>query len=665
MAQRKHDVYMHRGQRKLYYSRARDQRAICGRRWGKTQYLGAYLWEVASSMARGMGAICGASRKQLMTRTIPGMIYALESFYGFKEGVHFGWGRPPSWVPEPILKPHTYDNMLWFANGWLYYAASLAVFGSVNSLTLNNLVIDECKFIPYSKLNQEVMPALSGIIPVIPTPGFDNSNPFYKSTCFVSDASLSNKNNWLEKEEKKLDLEITDGDFKGHTYRELQEELFNYSDKVDFYNELLRRAQQGKHRVKVVDAETKQRIQALALSVIRHEGPFKIIPPQYHNMTHGMLEYCVSYNLMSADDAELVYDYEFLLTPEQHYELMMLKGSKRYAKHLNELRCNAFIVYRGSTLDNVELLGKEYIARMKRDLSPLVFAISVLNQKPQHLNDGFYANLDVENVHGYIADDCPAIADAYTVKTAAHVRAGALETEKYETADFKALQEKHDCTLDGDVVDAQPLSIALDYNNLINWIVTCQVYRRDGVEAMNVLSSMFVKDGQMLQDLMRKWDAYYAPHKKINRTVYYYFDHTAKMRIYSISGNADIKDTVIDCLTKLGWSVVPVYIGQTMSHEMRYKNINEGLAGYVYPAIRFNMENNESLLLAMENTGVRQVAGTFKKDKTGEKLSTDNVDGSSTPVELRTDGTDAFDTLYVGIRFFRNTMMGIGMPTVG
>lgn len=662
MAQKRRDVYMHRGQRKLYYSQARDLRAICGRRWGKSQFQGARLWQVAQTMPRGMGAICGSSRKQLFARTVPAMLFAMESFYGFKEGVHFGWGIPPKWVPKPVMKPKSYDNMLWMANGWLWYAASLAVFGSVNSMTLNSLIIDECKFVPYNKLNQEVMPALSGIVPPSPIQGFNNGNPFYKSTCFTSDASLSNKNNWLEKEEKKLDLKIPSGEFAGKTYRDIQNELFDYADKVDFWNELMRRAEDGKHRIHEVDDDTKRRIQSVALSMMRHEGRFSVLPKQYRNMTKGMVDYCLSYHLINADDAELIFDYEFLITPVQHFEMMAIRGSKKFAKHLNDLRCAAFVVYRGSTLDNVDLLGKEYIARMKRDLSPLVFQISVLNQKPQRLSDGFYCNLDVENVHGYICEDCPAIDNAYCVKTASTVYNGALQKQEYETPDFHYLGLKNDCTLDGDCIDGLPLHIALDYNAKINWVVTSQMYRRDGVEAMNVLSSMFVKDGQMLQDLIALWDRYYAPHKAKNNNVFYYYNHTAKMKVYSISGNADIKDTVIAELRKHGWAVNPIYMGQAMAHDMKYKNINEGLAGFVYPAIRFNKENNESLLIAMENCGIRQVMGTFKKDKTGEKLNTDNIDGSSVPEELRTDGTDAFDDLYIGCRFFRNNLTGLCMP---
>lgn len=654
---------MHRGQRKLYLSRARDQRVICGRRWGKTQYLGAYLWEVADSMPGGVGAIVGSSRKQLFTRTIPGMMAAMAAFYGFKEGVHYGWGRPPKWVPPSMIPIKTYENAMWFANGYINHTVSIAVFGSANSLTLSNITIDECKFVNYNKINQEVMPALSGVVPPYADARFSDTNPFYKSTCFVSDASLSNKNNWLEKEEQKLDLRVGgESEFANKTYRELQDELFAYTDRVDFWNELLRKAQQGKHRVREVSPDTKKRIQALALTAIRHEGAFKIIPPQFKNMSKRLLDYCVSYKLVTPEDAELMFDYEFLITPEQHFELMQLKGSKKYARHINDLRCHAFIVYRGSTLDNIDILGEEYIARMKRDLSPLVFAISILNEKPKRLSDGFYANLDIENVHGYIVDDCPAIDGAYKVKTATGIYNGMKQTKQYESLDFQYLGMKNDCTLDGDVIDGLPLHIALDYNAKINWIVTAQTYRRDGAEAMNVVSSMFVKDGEMLQDLIRKWSQYYAPHKAKNNTVFYYYNHTAKMKVYSISGNADIKDTVIAELQKYGWAVQTVFTGQAWKHDMKYKAINEGLAGFCYPAIRINRENNESLIIAMENCGIRQVAGTFKKDKTGEKLSDDNADGSSVPLELRTDGTDAFDDLYIGVRFFRNNLLGLCMP---
>ena len=33
------------------------------------------------------------------------------------------------------------------------------------------------------------------------------------------------------------------------------------------------------------------------------------------------------------------------------------------------------------------------------------------------------------------------------------------------------------------------------------------------------------------------------------------------------------------------------------------------------------------------------------------------------PEELRTDGTDAFDTLYIGVRHYRNSMPAMCLPS--
>jgi hypothetical protein len=62
----------------------------------------------------------------------------------------------------------------------------------------------------------------------------------------------------------------------------------------------------------------------------------------------------------------------------------------------------------------------------------------------------------------------------------------------------------------------------------------------------------------------------------------------------------------------------------------------------------FNRQNNDDLILAIQTAGVSRGRNGFRKDKTGEKLpeSEENL------LELRTDGTDAFDTLYIGCEKF-------------
>ena len=176
-----------------------------------------------------------------------------------------------------------------------------------------------------------------------------------------------------------------------------------------------------------------------------------------------MLDRCIAYKLITPDEAELLFCHQYLITPEQDFELQMIANSKSYQKRIRELQCNAFTFWRGTTLDNIDLLGDAYIAKMKRDLPPIVFAISILNLKQAKCNDGFYSNLDIENVHGYIPEECPAIEQQMTKRTASTIHGGQQIDMEYETPDFGELQKLKDCTLDGDVVDALPLYIAMDY----------------------------------------------------------------------------------------------------------------------------------------------------------------------------------------------------------
>ena len=104
-------------------------------------------------------------------------------------------------------------------------------------------------------------------------------------------------------------------------------------------------------------------------------------------------------------------------------------------------------------------------------------------------------------------------------------------------------------------------------------------------------------------------------------------------------------------------------MGTPMAHEMKYKEINESLAGLSYPAIRINQENNEALIVAMQNAEVSIGYKGFRKNKAGEKLSEEADD--AVRLEYRTDGTDAFDSLFIGCKHFLNNLSGMCMPIVG
>ena len=658
------DVYLNHKQQQLYYTQAKDVRLLAARRFGKTDgSIGPRIYAVTQSMPRATNLWLGNSRKQLYTRTVPGTIAAIERVFRIKEGTHFGWGKPPRWVPSPIIKPKSWDNVIWFANGTIWQLISLAVSGSANSITANSIIADECKFMSKAKIDGEVMPALSGITHPFGDIAFSDANPFYKSTFFASDASLTAKGNWLEKEEEKLDLKIESGPFSGKTYREIQEELFAYADRCIYFNELLRNAKLTKHQIHVVRQEQRDAIRINAEAIMNHEGPFKVLPNYGRRINKAYLDQCINYKLITSDEAELLFDYEYLITPDEHFELAKLRNSKKYREHILELRRNSFIFMRASTIDNIDIVGENFIARMKRDLPPIVFAISILNMKQAKSNDGFYSNLDIENVHGYIPDDCPAIESAMTIKTASTVHGGQQIDTSYETPDFAELQKVKDCTLDGDVVGSLPLYISMDYNANINWVVTGQLYRRDNQECLNILSSMYVKNERKLKELMADWHHYYKPKMKHSREVVYFYDTTAKFRGYAVEGMEDFKDVVINELIRYGWNVRAVDMGVPMAHEMKYKDINESLAGLAYPAIRFNRDNNEALIVAMQTAEVSIGYKGFRKNKSGEKLSEDADD--AVRLEYRTDGTDAFDSLYNGVRYHLTAMSGMCLPIVG
>ena len=56
-----------------------------------------------------------------------------------------------------------------------------------------------------------------------------------------------------------------------------------------------------------------------------------------------------------------------------------------------------------STLENLQLLGEEYIRQMKRDLTPKTFQTSILCQKIGISRDGFYSSM--QEYHKYDASD--------------------------------------------------------------------------------------------------------------------------------------------------------------------------------------------------------------------------------------------------------------------
>lgn len=284
-------------------------------------------------------------------------------------------------------------------------------------------------------------------------------------------------------------------------------------------------------------------------------------------------------------------------------------------RNINRLRSVATYYREYSSVENVELLGEKYLRQMKRDLTPLTFQTSIMCRKIGIARDGFYSSMK--------------------------------EGHKYNDSDFDYLDSLGfdydpsalDARADRDVNPFAPLCIGMDYNANINWIVTGQPDEEVG--QLKVLKSFFVKYERKIPALVDDFCRYYAHHR--NKTVVFYYDTTALGSNYAVNSK-DFRYTVIDEFQKHGWQVIPVALGNPMKHTEKYNLINRGFAGLNRLMPMFNRQNNDELILAVQTAGVARGRNGFQKDKSGEKLAESEDDR----LEYRTDGTDAFDTLYIG-----------------
>lgn len=288
-------------------------------------------------------------------------------------------------------------------------------------------------------------------------------------------------------------------------------------------------------------------------------------------------------------------------------------------KSLSELRSIAVYYKEFSSIENMLVLGENYIKQMKRDLPPLVFQTSILCQKVGVMRDGFYNNMR-EQLHYYVAND-----NSY------------LDSLEYK---FDKISEESSLQ-DSDVDKDRPISIGMDYNANINWIVAGQPEGK----YLRVLKSFFVKYERKLREVVQDFCRYYR-HQR-TKTVIYYYDNTALGSNYAVN-DEDFKTVIADEFTKQGWKCKAVHIGNPMRHMEKWLLISEGFTGKSGLIPLVNSNNNEELLLAMEQTGIYKGSKGFTKDKRGEKLAETEED----KLEYRTDGTDAFDTLYIGCTKF-------------
>lgn len=290
---------------------------------------------------------------------------------------------------------------------------------------------------------------------------------------------------------------------------------------------------------------------------------------------------------------------------------------RRLGRDLNKMRSVAVYYREYSSIENLQLLGENYIKQMKRDLTPLTFQTSILCQRIGIAKDGFYSSM--RERHKYNASDF----------------------EYLDSLGYENVPASLDSRADADVNREAPICIGMDYNANINWIVAGQ----PSGDRLNIIKSFYVKFDRKLRELVNDFCDYYRFHN--NKTVIFYYDATALGSNFAVN-EQDFHWVVVNEFEKRGWSVESVYLGAPMRHDEKYLLINRGFAGQQRLMPMLNRQNNDDLILAIQSAGVVRGRNGFRKDKGGEKLAETEED----LLEHRTDGTDAFDTLYIGCEKF-------------
>ena len=318
----------------------------------------------------------------------------------------------------------------------------------------------------------------------------------------------------------------------------------------------------------------------------------------------------------------------------------MLYQLRHKDRQLNQLRSVATYYREYSSIENLQLLGENYIRQMKRDLTPLTFQTSILCQRIGIAKDGFYSSM--REKHKY---------DASNFEYLDEIAQSFYEGNNEQASLF---DEQLDCRADRDCNPLAPICIGMDYNANINWIVAGQPSGR----RLNVLKSFYVKFERKLPALIDDFCSYYQFHQ--NKTVVFYYDTTALGSNYAVN-EQDFRWVIIHEFERHGWTVNDVYLGNPMRHDEKYLLINQAFAGKQRLMPFFNRQNNDDLILAIQAAGVTRGRNGFHKNKAGEKLAESEED----LLEHRTDGTDAFDTLFIGCEKFPQSEYSGGMVDVG
>ena len=353
----------------------------------------------------------------------------------------------------------------------------------------------------------------------------------------------------------------------------------------------------------------------------------------------------------------------------------ILAQNDNFLRELHNLRKDSISFWNLSSIENLNMLGEAWFRDMARQMPPLLFSLMVAGAERNSTGDGFYCNLDIETVHGYTeeqysreySDSYSMLADKFTVKKKGKALDSTrwlqdVETEQLDIDELGRIGEEDTCEYDMDLDWQSPLLLAFDANANLSCFVIGQLR---GDELL-IQRSMFVMNEKKLRALCRDFAHVYRTFKtKGCGDVVLYFTATVKQgasTAYAVEDGADNRfdRVVVQELTDLGFKVTAIDTGAALAHAVKFQLMADLMSGAQSPRIRICTDpgRNTYLIPALEQAGV--TAG-FKKDKSREKLKATDEESMGGDPRTRTDITDAFDDLVIGVKYHGVT----GRPRLG
>jgi hypothetical protein len=195
-------------------NKPRGGKNIWSRASGKTFIIAWIIHIIVKNMPRASWGIVGKSYKQILTRTLPSTLNALENDFGYVKGIDFVVNqKPPKGWDRPLYELQDYSNSMVFRNGCCFPFGSLDGGGSsFRGPSIDGYLGDEALELDKAKIDDEVSPANRG------QKRYFGHVPWHHGSFFFSSMGYGSEFRWM----------LEGGDYyleDGFNYRAIREEI--------------------------------------------------------------------------------------------------------------------------------------------------------------------------------------------------------------------------------------------------------------------------------------------------------------------------------------------------------------------------------------------------------------------------------------------------------